>query len=125
MTALDNAAIPLIYRGMSRKDAREKCRPFLERVGMSAHMHHRPNELSGGQQQRVAIARAIAGSPSIILADEPTGALDTKVGEEIMELFRNLNDEEGITIIMITHDPGIAAQCRRTVHMRDGMLSGA
>jgi putative ABC transport system ATP-binding protein len=95
---------------------------LLKRVGMDDRAHHRPNELSGGQQQRVAIARALVGNPSLILADEPTGALDTNVGGEIMELFKTLNAEEGITVVIITHDPGIARQCKRVAVMKDGVI---
>ena len=120
LTALENVELPLIYRG--ERVQRGTGLPCLERVGMGNRSGHRPTELSGGQQQRVAIARALAGRPSLILADEPTGALDTTVGQEIMELFTQLNAEEGITIVIITHDPNIARQCRRTVVMRDGVI---
>jgi len=96
---------------------------MLERVGMAERAGHKPTELSGGQQQRVAIARALAGSPSIILADEPTGALDTRVGQDIMNLFLDLNATQNITTILITHDPHIAAQCRRVVRMKDGVIA--
>jgi len=122
MTAVENVGIPLLYRRMKKTEIRSQCQEFLEKVGMHDRARHKPNELSGGQQQRVAIARALAGRPSIILADEPTGALDTQVGRDIMDLFIRLNDEEGITIIIITHDPGIARQCKRCISMKDGML---
>ena len=95
---------------------------LLRRVGMADRAGHRPSELSGGQQQRVAIARALVGAPSLILADEPTGALDTKVGGEIMELFHTLNREDGITIVIISHDPGIARQCGSVAVMNDGVI---
>jgi len=91
---------------------------------MEDRAHHKPKELSGGQQQRVAIARALVGNPSIVLADEPTGALDSHTGQEIMNLFKKLNEEEGITIIVITHDPKIAIQCKRKVELRDGVIIG-
>ena len=103
-------------------ERRKRARAMLERVGLSDRMGHYPNQLSGGQQQRVAIARALVGNPSLLLADEPTGALDQKTGKQVMALFRELN-EEGRTIIMITHDINIAANARRTVHIIDGMLT--
>ncbi len=122
LTALENVALPLVYRGDKDNNTLERCMELLKRVGMDDRAHHRPNELSGGQQQRVAIARALVGNPSLILADEPTGALDTNVGGEIMELFKTLNAEEGITVVIITHDPGIARQCKRVAVMKDGVI---
>ena len=122
LTALENVALPLVYRGEALQNSHERCMELLKRVGMADRAYHRPNELSGGQQQRVAIARALVGRPSLILADEPTGALDTQVGGEIMELFRTLNEEEGITVVIITHDPGIARQCKRVAVMKDGVI---
>jgi putative ABC transport system ATP-binding protein len=122
LTAVENVELPLVYRGNAGGFTRNKCMEILRRVGMEERALHRPAELSGGQQQRVAIARALVGNPSLILADEPTGALDTHVGHEIMELFKMLNAEEGITVIIITHDPGIAGQCRRVAVMRDGVI---
>jgi len=122
LTSIENVGVPLIYRGMKKSEIRRRSHEFLKKVGMDERAHHRPNELSGGQQQRVAIARALAGKPSIILADEPTGALDTRVGKDIMKLFVDLNSEEGITVIIITHDPKIAKQCRRSVRMQDGVI---
>ena len=95
---------------------------YLEKVEMEERAHHKPNELSGGQQQRVAIARALVGNPAIVLADEPTGALDSRTGQDIMNLFKRLNEEEGITIVVITHDPKIALQCKRKVELRDGII---
>jgi len=122
LTALENVGVPLIYRGMKKSEIRRRAYEFLKKVGMHERAQHKPNELSGGQQQRVAIARALAGEPSIILADEPTGALDTQVGKDIMQLFIDLNSEQGITVIIITHDPKIAQQCKRSVRMQDGVI---
>ena len=122
LTALENVGVPLIYRGMKKSEIRRRAYEFLKKVGMHERAQHKPNELSGGQQQRVAIARALAGEPSIILADEPTGALDTQVGKDIMQLFIDLNSEQGITVIIITHDPKIAQQCKRSVRMKDGVI---
>jgi len=122
LTALENVALPLVYRGDTGTNSHERCMELLKRVGMDDRAMHRPAELSGGQQQRVAIARALVGNPSLILADEPTGALDTNVGGEIMELFKTLNAEEGITVVIITHDPGIARQCKRVAVMKDGVI---
>ncbi|MCJ2165250.1 ABC transporter ATP-binding protein [Pseudodesulfovibrio sp. S3] len=122
LTALDNVCLPLLYRGIRMKDRVERGREMLSKVGMSDREDHRPGELSGGQQQRVAIARALCGSPSLILADEPTGALDTVTSSEIMELFLSLNADEGITVIIITHDPGLARLCGRSVLMQDGLV---
>ncbi len=122
LTALENVCIPLIYRDTPTAIMHKQAMSMLKKVGMDDRADHRPNELSGGQQQRVAIARALVGKPALILADEPTGALDTRVGAEIMELFKTLNRDEGITIVIITHDPGIAEQCQRYVVMQDGRL---
>ncbi|MDA8125311.1 MAG: ABC transporter ATP-binding protein [Deltaproteobacteria bacterium] len=122
LTALENVAVPLTYRGMKDTEVKKKCLEYLSKVDMQERIHHRPNEMSGGQQQRVAIARALVGSPAIILADEPTGALDTKTGEEIMALFQRLNREDGITTVMITHNPALAEQCRRSLKIIDGMI---
>ena len=114
--------LPLIYAGVGPRERRRRARELLERVGLSDRMEHLPNQLSGGQQQRVAIARALAGNPTLLLADEPTGALDQKTGKQVMALFQELNDE-GRTIIMITHDMNIAKNARRVVHIIDGELS--
>ncbi len=122
LTSLENVCLPLIYRGMKEKDQIKRARESLAMVGMDERRDHKPSELSGGQQQRVAIARALSGDPAIILADEPTGALDTRVGQGIMDLFLDLNSKNGITMIIITHDPRIAAQCGRKVNMRDGVM---
>ena len=122
LNALRNVEMPLIYAGVPVKERRRRAMEMLERVGLSDRLYHYPNQLSGGQQQRVAIARALVGNPTILLADEPTGALDQKTGKQVMELFRELNDE-GRTIIMITHDMNIAAYARRVVHIIDGELT--
>ena len=122
LTALKNVELPLIYTGIRPKERRERAEAMLERVGLTDRMDHLPNQLSGGQQQRVAIARAMVGNPSILLADEPTGALDQKTGAQIMQLFRELNEEKR-TVIMITHDLKIASNARRVVHIIDGEIS--
>ena len=120
--ALENVELPLIYSGVSPRERHKRARLMLEKVGLSDKLHHFPNQLSGGQQQRVAIARALANDPTILLADEPTGALDQQTGRQVMELFHALNDE-GRTIIMITHDIAIARHARRIVRILDGELS--
>lgn len=120
--ALENVELPLIYAGMSKHDRVERAKEMLEKVGLSDKMYHLPNQMSGGQQQRVAIARAISTNPTILLADEPTGALDQKTGKQVMELFHKLNDE-GRTIIMITHDVNIAKHAKRIVRILDGNIS--
>ena len=122
LSALRNVEVPLIYAGVSPKERRKRAKEMLVRVGLEDRMDHYPNQLSGGQQQRVAIARALVGNPSILLADEPTGALDQKTGKQVMALFQELNDE-GRTIIMITHDMKIAAYAHRVVHIIDGILT--
>ena len=121
LTALENVELPLVYRGVGVKERREQALEALARVGLSDRVEHRPTELSGGQQQRVAIARALAGNPSLILADEPTGNLDTKSGAEILELLKQLH-QSGNTVIIITHDPGIAKQAQRILTIRDGEI---
>lgn len=121
MTALDNVALPLVYAGVRKKVRRQRAKEALERVGLEERMSFRPTQLSGGQKQRVAIARAMVNQPSILLADEPTGALDSKSGQQIMELFQKLNDE-GVTVIMITHDRNIAGHAKRIVDIFDGEL---
>lgn len=120
-SALDNVAQPLIYRGISPKVRRECAAQALTRVGLEQRLTHKPNELSGGQRQRVAIARALVGQPELLLADEPTGNLDSHTAEEILELFVDLN-AEGHTLIVVTHDPAVAAYCRRIVRLHDGRI---
>lgn len=120
-TALDNVSLPLSYAGVPRARRKVIAAQALERVGLGDRMKFQPNQLSGGQKQRVAIARALVNKPKILLADEPTGALDTKSGEQVMELFQRLNDE-GVTVVMITHDPDIAEHARRIVYIRDGEI---
>ena len=121
-TALENVELPLIYRGVPARERKLRAQQMLERVGLSDKLDHYPSQLSGGQQQRVAIARALANRPAILLADEPTGALDQQTGRQVMALFHDLN-EEGNTIIMITHDIGIARHARRIVRLLDGELT--
>ena len=123
LTALDNVALPLLYGGVKKAERLERARAALETVGLSDRVDHRPDHLSGGQCQRVAIARAIVGKPQLLLADEPTGALDSASGAQVMELFRQLH-ESGSTIIMITHDQGIAQHAHTIMNIRDGVLSG-
>ena len=120
-SAVENVALPLSYAGVRKKERRSRATKALERVGLGDRVNFRPTQLSGGQQQRVAIARAMVNHPKILLADEPTGALDSKSGEQIMELFDSLN-EEGVTIVMITHDPKIAAKAKRIVRIIDGEI---
>lgn len=121
LTALENVELPLSYRGLSPTARRYYAKESLARVGLASRMHHRPNELSGGQQQRVAIARAIAAHPPLILADEPTGNLDSQSGETVMRLLRELH-ADGHTVVLITHDPSVAAMAQRVVTMKDGQL---
>jgi putative ABC transport system ATP-binding protein len=121
MTALENVITPLLYAGMGVKERKLQAIQALERVGLSDRMNHRPNELSGGQKQRVAIARALVNNPAILLADEPTGALDSKTGNQIMELFEELNSE-GRTVVFVTHDRELGMRCVRQIRIRDGKL---
>ena len=122
LNALQNVELPLIYAGVATSKRQGLAKQFLEKVELSERMHHLPSELSGGQKQRVAIARALVNNPSIILADEPTGALDTKTGQQIMELLTELN-HEGKTIIMVTHEPEIADYAKRKIVLRDGIIT--
>lgn len=121
LTAIANVELPMMYAGVPKSEREKRARIALEKVGLSERMYHKPNELSGGQKQRVAIARALVNEPAIILADEPTGNLDSKSSEEIMEIFRGLNDE-GVTIVMVTHEPDIAQHTKRAIVFRDGNI---
>ena len=120
-TALDNVSLPLLYAGVNKRDQQSRAAEALSRVGLEERINHQPTELSGGQQQRVAIARALVNEPSLILADEPTGALDSRTGAEIMALFQSLNDA-GITIIVVTHEQSVATAAKRIVHFLDGQI---
>ncbi len=120
-TALDNVSMPLYYQGIKRSVRADKAMHYLEKVGLADWAHHLPNELSGGQKQRVAIARALASEPKVLLADEPTGALDSTTSFEVMELIQNINDE-GKTILCVTHEDDIAHMCKRIVHLKDGLI---
>ena len=120
LKVLDNVEIPLLYRSLSAGERRKRALAALDRVGLSSRVHHFPSQLSGGQQQRVAVARAIVGNPRLILADEPTGNLDSRMGEEILRLLRNLNEDEKATVVMVTHDSRLAEQTQRTIRIFDG-----
>jgi len=121
-SAVDNVGMPLVYRGLRRAERRRRATVALERVGMGHRLGHTPNQLSGGEQQRVAIARALVGDPQVLLADEPTGNLDTRTGEEVMALLEELNNA-GVAVVVVTHDREVAARARRQVHVRDGLIS--
>jgi putative ABC transport system ATP-binding protein len=121
-SALDNVALPLYYKGVARKERYEIAMAYLEKVGLASHAHHLPNELSGGQKQRVAIARALAANPKVLLADEPTGALDSKTSCEVMELLQGINDE-GKTLLIVTHETDIAQMTKRIVYLKDGLIT--
>lgn len=120
-SALKNVELPMLYAGMKPAERRELAKEALVKVGLGDRFHHKPNELSGGQRQRVAIARALVNQPAIVLADEPTGNLDSKSGNEIMDIFRKLNDE-GATVVLVTHEPDIAAMAKRILHFKDGEM---
>ena len=124
MSALKNVELPMLYAGMGRGERNRRAKMLLEMVDMGERMHHNPDELSGGQKQRVAIARAMANEPSIILADEPTGALDSATGRLIMDIFHKLNKEQGKTIVLITHSPQLAEECERILTLHDGLITG-
>ncbi len=120
LDALDNVEIPLLYRSLSNRERRERAESALARLGLTARMHHYPTQLSGGQQQRVAIARAIVGGPRLLLADEPTGNLDSKMGEDVMRILEEYNRDAGVTVVMVTHDERLAARTARIVRLFDG-----
>lgn len=122
LTAIENVELPLIYRGMRKKKRYELCIDALENVGLLERLHHKPTEMSGGQQQRVAVARALASKPPIIMADEPTGNLDSKSGEEVMKMLTDLNEKLGVSIILITHDNKLAKLAKRTITISDGKI---
>ena len=121
-TAVENVELPLFYQGVPRKKRHALAMEYLDRLGLAAWADHYPNEMSGGQKQRVATARALITRPSIILADEPTGALDSKTSQEVMHLLSELNRSEGVTMIIVTHDPFVASQTKRTIHIKDGII---
>ena len=124
-SALANVELPMRYNSLGRSERHNRALGSLQIVGLGDRIGHKPNELSGGQQQRVPIARALVNQPSIVMADEPTGNLDSHTGEEIIELLMGLNESSGVTLIIVTHDSEIAGRCRRIVHIRDGLLEGA
>ncbi|MFC4112709.1 ABC transporter ATP-binding protein [Nonomuraea zeae] len=121
-SALDNVALPLVYRGVGRAERRDRAREALESVGLGHRLDHRPSQMSGGEQQRVAIARALVGEPKVLLADEPTGNLDTGNGTEVMAILDRLNADGGVAVVLVTHEPEIAAHARRQIHVRDGLI---
>ena len=123
-TALENVELPMVYAGVSESERRRIALAKLDLVGVAHLASHHPNQMSGGQQQRVAIARSLVNDPGLLLADEPTGALDTKSSQDVMRLFRRLNEEEGITVMLVTHEPDVAAYARRIVTFRDGLITG-
>jgi putative ABC transport system ATP-binding protein len=124
LTAVENVALPLIFVGMAERERLERARQLLGQVGLSDRLEHRPTQLSGGEQQRVAIARALVNRPAIILADEPTGNIDTATGADIMALLRRLNREQGVTLLLVTHDPEAAGFADRVIQLRDGQIAG-
>jgi ABC-type lipoprotein export system ATPase subunit len=128
MTAFENVVMPLMYSrdNLTERDMEQRAAELIEKVGLSGRLHHRPSQLSGGEQQRVAIARSLIGRPQVLFADEPTGNLDSRTSEEILDLFQQLNHTDRITLIMVTHDPGVAQYAQRIIRIRDGLIdSGA
>ncbi|HEX6684018.1 MAG TPA: ABC transporter ATP-binding protein [Candidatus Limnocylindrales bacterium] len=123
-SALDNVALPLVYRGLGARERRKRAHSTLERVGLAHRTNHRPNQLSGGEQQRVAIARALVTEPKVLLADEPTGNLDSTTGQAVLDLLENLNTESQVALVMVTHDRDIASRAQRQISMRDGEIVG-
>ncbi|MEW6275699.1 MAG: ABC transporter ATP-binding protein [Bacillota bacterium] len=123
-TAQKNVELPLLYAGVPAAERKERAASLLARVGLSGFEHHLPNQLSGGQQQRVAVARALVNTPALLLADEPTGQLDSRTGLEVLALFQELHRETGVTVVMVTHDPSLAAFCDRIIRPRDGVITG-
>ncbi|MBC6469002.1 ABC transporter ATP-binding protein [Actinomadura alba] len=121
-SARENVGLPLVYQGVPRKERRARATEALAAVGLSHRLDHRPSQLSGGEQQRVAIARALVGEPQVVLADEPTGNLDTRTGNEVMELLERLNAEHGVAVVLVTHEPDIADRAARQIHIRDGLI---
>lgn len=121
LSALKNVEVPLIYSGVPARTRKERAAPMLERVGLAERMYHKPTELSGGQQQRVAIARALVNNPPLLLADEPTGNLDSRSGEEILNILTELN-KQGVTVVIVTHDQNVAGRCKRNIHLKDGQI---
>ncbi|MEA4872129.1 MAG: ABC transporter ATP-binding protein [Synergistaceae bacterium] len=122
-SAMENVELPLLYAGMPKKERRERAKEALIQMGLEDRLYHEPTQLSGGQQQRVAIARGIVNKAPILMADEPTGNLDSKTSDEIMKLFKKINEEDGITILLVTHEPDVAAYAKRIVHFKDGMIT--
>ena len=121
-SARENVALPLVYRGIGRAERRRRATSALAKVGLEHRLGHRPSQLSGGEQQRVAIARALVGDPGVVLADEPTGNLDTRTGHEVMDLLERLNTEHGVAVVLVTHEPDVAERARRQIHIRDGLI---
>ncbi|GGK99195.1 macrolide ABC transporter ATP-binding protein [Sphaerisporangium melleum] len=121
-SALDNVALPLVYRGVGRSERRERARRALEAVGLAHRLDHRPSQMSGGEQQRVAIARALVGDPKVVLADEPTGNLDSRNGQEVMDILTELNAARGVAVVLVTHEREVADLARRRIHVRDGQV---